>query len=125
MSPSGEPASFIRRGSATPSTGLEPQSMVKKKNFTSKRRSQHHDRRPSSYWATLSTIWLTRGSLKEFDYRNVQEAGQLSHTSTPNDNLLNGRAHERLKRFARCGGPDLSHLRGVCLHLWRTSTMVC
>ena len=114
-----EPQSKKRRRSSTECEDLEPQPIAKKPKSTSASRSQYH-RRPPSFWTTLSKIWLTRTALKEFDRRDTQEAGQQCCAPTPNNKFPPGRACPRLKRFARRGGPDLSHLRAVRLHIWRS-----
>ena len=107
-----EPQSRKRPRSSTHSEDLESNPIAKKAK--SANRSQPRRRAPS-FWNTLSRVWLTRGSLKEFDRRHAQESDQRYHVPIPNSTLPNGRARQRLKRFARRGGPDLSHLRGVRL----------
>lgn len=60
------------------------------------------------FWDNLSNIWLTPRALRELDRRNNI---QSSPEPTPP-----GEVYSRdLARFARHGGPDLQHLRGVCL----------
>ena len=112
-----EPSSKKRPRSSTRCEDLESHQLTKKKKSASEDCSQPRRRTPS-FWNTLSRVWLTRGSLKEFDRRHIQEAGQRCHIPIPYSNSPDGRARQRLKRFARRGGPDLSHLRGVRLHVW-------
>lgn len=62
---------------------------------------------PPHFWDSLSKVWLTPRALRELDRRNdakppaTNSAAPISVTPTP------------LARFARRGGPDLGHLRGV------------
>jgi hypothetical protein len=95
----------------------------------------------SSFWDSLSKIWLTKDALRELDRRNstsvVQSASQLAQPSTrpvtrkflanlrhrrrraqsANELLHNytSEALKHIKAFARQGGCDLSDLRGVCM----------
>jgi hypothetical protein len=92
----------------------EPEPIAKKQKSYSESRAQPRHR-PPSYWDTLSKIRLTRGALREFDRRNIEEKVQPPCTLTPKVEYPVGRARLRLKRLARRGGPDLSHLRGVRL----------
>ncbi|KIX02324.1 uncharacterized protein Z518_08265 [Rhinocladiella mackenziei CBS 650.93] len=64
------------------------------------------------FWDTLSKIWLSYNALGEFDCRTNQETSQPDSVPTPVVECPTGRARQRLKRFARQGGPDLSDLRG-------------
>lgn len=71
----------------------------------------------AEFYDTLSKVRLSRRALKEFDRRCV---AQKRPARVQRDDIANfryvGRALDRLKRFARHGGPSLSHLRGVSLH---------
>ena len=94
---------------------------------------------PSHWLDSLSTIWLTRGALREFDRRNIEEGNSDRKQSEGRRPLTRGfRAELRhrissrrllvsdflrqytlgnpkeLKLFARHGGPSLVDLRGVC-----------
>lgn len=69
--------------------------------------------RPSNFWTTLSKVRLTRGALREFEYRKFQIEHQASKPLFPIFNHDVTSRHLDLSRFARRGGPDLSHLRGV------------
>ncbi|KAL2433920.1 hypothetical protein ABEF95_012877 [Exophiala dermatitidis] len=85
------PSSRKRRRAATSPVDLERSLIAKKQRLTpDEKPSQPHKRR-ACFWDTLSKIRLTRGALKEFDQ---------------------GQKLQQLRRFARVGGPDLSHLRG-------------
>jgi hypothetical protein len=119
-----EPKSKKRRRSSTHSEDLESQPTAKKQKSASESRSQPRHR-PLSFWNTLSKVWLTRGALKEFDRRNIEEKVQPPCTLTPKVEYPTGRARLRLKRFAQRGGPDLSHLRGVRLYVCPIEIMVC
>jgi hypothetical protein len=119
-----EPKSKKRRRSSPLPEDLGSQPIAKKQKFTSESRSQP-GHRPPSYWNTLSKVWLTRGALKEFDRRHIQEAGQGCYPPIARSKSPTGQARQRLKRFARRGGPDLSHLRGVRLYVCPIEIMVC
>jgi len=109
-----EPQSRKRPRSSLELRNLEPEPIVKKqKSFPESCAQPRH--RPATFWDTLSKVRLTRGALREFDRRNVEEKVQPPCTLTPNVEYPTGRARLRLKRFARGGGSDLSHLRGVRL----------
>jgi hypothetical protein len=103
----------------------------------SKRQKHHHHVvryiEPPGYWERLSKVWLTRRALRELNRRN-------RNRNTPQPSSPQSQAHrpitrafeaERkkpaeflrhcppkrlkdIKRFARRGGPDLSHLIGAC-----------
>ncbi|KAH8756736.1 hypothetical protein F5883DRAFT_429191 [Diaporthe sp. PMI_573] len=61
----------------------------------------------SDFWDSLTNILLTRGALRALDRRN-NNRGPTSTKSPARAPDLD------INRFARRGGPDLSHLRGVC-----------
>ena len=58
-----------------------------------------------TFWDNLSKVWLTKRALRELDRRNNKRPVQTY--PTPEICLTD------LARFARRGGPDLGHLRGV------------
>lgn len=62
------------------------------------------------FWDTLSKVWLTRAALQEIDRRS--ELHQATKRSPPD---LGEKANIDTTYFARHGGPDLSHLRNVCV----------
>lgn len=64
---------------------------------------------PPAFWDNLSRLWLTPRALREFDRRARQRD---SHQQRNPGNLKSVGAPS-LKRFARHGGPDLSHIRAV------------
>lgn len=69
-------------------------------------RSSHSNFLPA-FWDALSRTFLTVRALREIDRRNG-----LKFRST--ESIAKGdRAITNLARFARHGGPNLSHLRGV------------
>ncbi|KAK5651051.1 hypothetical protein OQA88_1055 [Cercophora sp. LCS_1] len=70
----------------------------------------HPARPPPSFWDNLSEIPLTKSALHELDRRNRNSAHPVTRRVTAE--LLARRVPICLKRFARQGGPDLSHLRG-------------
>ncbi|KAK5262627.1 hypothetical protein LTR96_011826, partial [Exophiala xenobiotica] len=106
-----EPKSKKRQRSSPEPGDLEPEPVAKKQKPLSSRDLPR--RRPPSFWDTLSKIRLSRGALREFDRRNIEETVQSSGTLAPKVEYPTGRGPLRLKRFARRGGPDLSHLRGL------------
>ncbi|KIW78602.1 hypothetical protein Z517_08440 [Fonsecaea pedrosoi CBS 271.37] len=112
-----EPESRKRQRSSQGPADLEAEPVAKKQKPLSESRDlpcrDLRCRRPPSYWNTLSKVHLTRGALWEFDRRSIEEKVQSPCTFTPKVGYPTGRAVLRLKRFARCGGPDLSHLRGL------------
>ncbi|KAK2748574.1 hypothetical protein FQN57_000709 [Myotisia sp. PD_48] len=83
--------------------------------------------RNSTYWDTLSKIWLTKCALAELDRRNISAKEQdhlysqlirpqqsLTQQLESNRDPLIGFAPEHIKsvkQFSRAGGPDLSDLR--------------
>lgn len=97
----------------------------------------HYSRTASAFWDNLSQLWLTTSALQEFNRRKRRDERPLSpktvtHIFTPqvrqfweeNHGLIHQPANEFLhycppyilkdiQQFARCGGPDLSGLRGV------------
>lgn len=62
---------------------------------------------PPQFWDNLSKIWLTPRALRELDRRND------AHPPATNPAAPISVAPTTLARFARRGGPDLGHLRGV------------
>ena len=60
------------------------------------------------FWDNLSKVWLTPRALRELDRRN--DAQPVPKPPAPAVHTAD------LARFARRGGPDLRHLRGVRLH---------
>ncbi|KAI5917726.1 hypothetical protein F4810DRAFT_704704 [Camillea tinctor] len=61
---------------------------------------------PPRYYDNLSKVWLTRLALRELDRRN-----SIAPQSKPS--VRAGEYSRDLAEFARRGGPDLCHLRGV------------
>ncbi|KAJ8106073.1 hypothetical protein ONZ43_g7185 [Nemania bipapillata] len=60
------------------------------------------------FWENLSKIWLTPRALRELDRRN--------HIRPVTEPRIQEKIYsEDLARFARHGGPDLQHLRGLSL----------
>ncbi|KAH8755069.1 hypothetical protein F5883DRAFT_430835, partial [Diaporthe sp. PMI_573] len=73
--------------------------------------------RDSDFWDSLTNILLTRGALQALGRRNKNRGP--TNTKSP------GRAPDLdLDRFARRGGPDLSHLRGVCNSLFSNTSLL-
>ena len=72
----------------------------------------------TTYWDSLSKLWLTRRALKELNRRNRQTASPVKTGSIRRRGLSGELAALKscsppLKRFARHGGPDLCDLRGA------------
>ena len=61
------------------------------------------------FWDTLSKVWLTPRALRELDRRNNLQP------LAPEPSAPASAFSMDLGRFARRGGPDLRHLRGVRL----------
>ena len=61
------------------------------------------------FWDDLSRVWLTPRALRELDRRNDAAAQPAAN---PPAALLAVRG-KSLDQFARHGGPNLCHLRGV------------
>jgi hypothetical protein len=100
-----------RRRSSLEPPDIAQAPAAKKQKPTSGRDVQHHHR-PPTFWDTLSKVRLSRSALKEFDRRTIQETSQPCSRPIL---LAQVSAAQRLQRFARRGGPDVSHLRGVIL----------
>jgi hypothetical protein len=99
-------------------TALEPttddQPPVAKRQKLSPEKKARSGHRPPSFWDKLSKIRLSRGALKEFDRRNDQTEYSPSLLPKPTTTSLPRQDLHKIKRFARHGGPNLAHLRGVC-----------
>ncbi|KAL2397813.1 hypothetical protein ABEF93_005286 [Exophiala dermatitidis] len=108
------PPSRKRRRAATSPVDLERSLIAKKQRLTPDEKLSQPHKRPACFWDTLSKIRLTRGALKEFDRRRRQETSPLCSTNAHTQTLdyPEGQKLQQLRRFARVGGPDLSHLRG-------------
>ena len=75
------------------------------------------------FWNTLSKVWLTPRALQEFDRRNAAQSLKQRFASDlerpPREKSCVDISHlsavslKNLKRFARCGGPNLADLRSV------------
>ncbi|KAM3556124.1 hypothetical protein MY1884_005224 [Beauveria asiatica] len=66
---------------------------------------------PPKFWDNLSKVWLTRRALRELDRRNDCRRNDAQPPATVSADLISA-SSPNLARFARRGGPDLSHLRG-------------
>lgn len=64
---------------------------------------------PPGFYDDLSKVWLTKLALREIDRPN-EERSSVDKPKSPV-----GLAPTDVARFARHGGPDLRHLRGVSL----------
>ncbi|KIW40700.1 uncharacterized protein PV06_07877 [Exophiala oligosperma] len=106
-----EAKSGKRRLSSQVLDDVQQEQATKKHKPSLKTRSEPQHR-PPSFWDTLSKVYLSFSALKEFDSRTIQETSQQYCTFKPAAEHPQGQTLQRLKRFARRGGPDLSHIRG-------------
>ena len=74
-----------------------------------KREQTQFQRPPPEFWDNLSHLWLTPRGLREFD-RRTHQPNPLRRSNRRDNQIVNAAS---LKQFARRGGPDLSHIRGV------------
>ena len=74
---------------------------------------QNTGHRPPGFWDNLSKVHLTKGALREFDRRKLSNPCQVARCSVHTVVPLTDQNPSHLKRFARHGGPDLTHIRGV------------
>ncbi|MCJ1423861.1 hypothetical protein MMC29_001746 [Sticta canariensis] len=71
----------------------------------------------TTYWDSLSKLWLTRRALKELNRRNRQtvspvRSGIIRRPDRSGEPAALENCSSQVKRFARQGGPDLRDLRG-------------
>ena len=106
------PTSWKQQRTSLEPTTDEPTSVAKghKSSPERKARSRH---RPANFWNTLSKIRFSRGALREFDCRNQQRECRPFLLSKPTTTSLPEQDLNKIKQFARHGGPNLAHLRGV------------
>lgn len=72
----------------------------------------------TTYWDSLSKLWLTKRALKELNRRNRQtvspvRSGIIRRPDRSGESAALENCSSQVKRFARQGGPDLRDLRGV------------
>ncbi|KAL8904592.1 MAG: hypothetical protein Q9171_006997 [Xanthocarpia ochracea] len=86
---------------------------AKRTKLTSEAGTYRWHRTPS-FWNRLSKVHLTRGALREFDHRTsrAEQPVSIPRFST---NTSFGPGTKSVKRFARHGGPDLTHIRGYAI----------
>ncbi|KAI3326805.1 hypothetical protein HD806DRAFT_551881 [Xylariaceae sp. AK1471] len=76
----------------------------------------HPARPPPAFWDNLSSIPLINSALRELERRNKVDSFPRRpiprRITTQYLSLISPAQFERIKRFARIGGPDLSDLRG-------------
>ena len=115
-------------------TTISHHSRSRSYSTTRKRKLQHleqHQRdtlpKGPAYWDNLSTIWLTKGALKELDRRNKEYCQPITRQFNAKrkkgwkpqfaPDFLRDCAPiclKKLERLSRLGGPNLSDLRNVC-----------
>jgi hypothetical protein len=96
-----------------PKNSQEDSSSAARTNDSSKADSYQWHRTPC-FWNSLSKVYLTPGSLREFDRRTAR-VEQLVLTPHSSANPPSGLGTKSVERFSRHGGPNLTHLRGVSL----------
>ncbi|KAL4961368.1 uncharacterized protein BDV14DRAFT_180589 [Aspergillus stella-maris] len=81
------------------------------------RQKYHSFHPPPLFWDKLPKLWLTKSALREANRRNkslssYQRSSSIPYTFAP-DFLRNCSTTplKEVKRFSRCGGPDLSDIR--------------
>lgn len=99
-------ASLNNRKRRNPDDLENDYAVAKRTKFSTVQSASTH---PPKFWDNLSKVWLTPRALRELDRRNDKSPITTS-TATPS-----GATATTLARFARRGGPDLRHLRGVSL----------
>ncbi|KAK5627856.1 hypothetical protein RRF57_003571 [Xylaria bambusicola] len=76
-----------------------------------KERPDYPTQLPPAFWDKLSEVPLTKNALRELERRKTRGPGTQPNTTWCFD-CCSPTERERLKRFARIGGPDQSDLRG-------------
>ena len=82
-----------------------PQEHHPNKNIQSRGKRHRPSDVPPEFWDELSKVWVTRRALRELDRRNSTRPSPRPPSSAV--------CTTDLARFARHGGSDLRHLRGV------------
>ena len=75
----------------------------------------HTGHRPPGFWDSLSRVHLTRGALRELGRRQALNTPEPTLVPCNCTELPREAKTHQLERFARHGGPDLSHIRGVSI----------
>ncbi|KAI0196356.1 hypothetical protein F4808DRAFT_474360 [Astrocystis sublimbata] len=88
-----------------------PQPLRRKERFT------YPNRLPPAFWDKLSEVPLTKNAIRELERRNTEESlhTQFLGTPPPRRPIMQRSVTQylnRIRRFARRGGPNLSGLRG-------------
>ncbi|KAI0201878.1 hypothetical protein F4808DRAFT_469180 [Astrocystis sublimbata] len=96
-----------------PSPTTSPQPLRRKERFT------YPNRLPPAFWDKLSEVPLTKNAIRELERRNTKESlhTQFLGTPPPRRPITQRSVTQylnRIRRFARRGGPDLSGLRYYC-----------
>ncbi|KAI5464423.1 hypothetical protein BGZ63DRAFT_421464 [Mariannaea sp. PMI_226] len=115
-SPSAQSITFIFQKRKLSQSGLVS---TDPDQYSSKKPKLNHQASPLPwFWDNLSFIFLTTNALRELDRRNrlnqhALEKAEQTQGATDQISLQSSpRDLQKLKRFARCGGPDLKDLRG-------------
>ncbi|KAL2402650.1 hypothetical protein ABEF93_002762 [Exophiala dermatitidis] len=104
-----------------PTDCSEERPSAKRRKSTSEAGTYRWHRTPS-FWNRLSRVHLSRGALREFD-RRTSGAKQPVSTLLSSIHTSSGPATKSVKRFARHGGPDLTHIRGFAVLADQDDTM--
>ena len=108
-----ESVSPKRRRSSLGRSTADQQHCTKRRKSSTEDQVTEPGHRPASFWNSLTKIWLTRSALREFSRREAcsESAPKRRAATSISQPGIPARSHN--ERFARHGGPDLSHLRGV------------
>ena len=108
-----EPSSRSRKRRAPCDRSIEDGYLPIAKRYKSSASSVRHHEPSPEFWDRLSRAFLSRRALWEFDRRTVGQSHPAAPPAPASRDLPLGPQLTRLKRFARRGGPSLTHLRGV------------
>jgi hypothetical protein len=78
-----------------------------------KRPFQSQQEANAAFWDCLSKVWLTKRALEEFNRRKARPARPVHPAPIDQRDWREISNSDRIKHFARHGGPELGNLRGV------------
>ena len=82
---------------------------------------------PAAFWDNLSSIPLTRNSLRELNIRNPAKPRSRSSVAAQRNAIISFKKEELPQispRFARHGGPNLTDIRGVSCVSWKLQPLL-